>query len=141
MTPEQLRKIDALVAEHIFEKVVYFSDGEFVKADGTPIHDYRMRDKKGSYREFTPHYSTDIAAAWEIVEKLHGQSFRIETGSDGVNRYRCFSYYKDTNISVRATTAPLAICLLALKVMGIDIEQELALGELVAEGQERRHYE
>jgi hypothetical protein len=130
-TKEQLRKIDALIAEHMF--------GHEVFTNGLGIQ--LMYPEKLRAATNVPHYSTNIATAWDIVEKLHGHGVRIETGSDGVNRYRCLSYYNDTCISVRATTAPLAICLLALKSKGIDIEQELALDELVTEGQERGDYD
>ena len=47
------REMDALVAE----KVMGLS---YILFDGTDPHQ----------EELTPHYSTDIAAAWEVVEKL-----------------------------------------------------------------------
>jgi hypothetical protein len=74
-----------------------------------------------------PHYSTDIAAAWEVVEKLTGRrdkdigfALTVNPGTIGTS----FSALDGTeHWHVNASTAPLAICLAALKVVGVDIEE------------------
>lgn len=60
-----------------------------------------------------PHYSTDIAAAWEVFEKAALNSvFRAETPLYGVG-------YGNDGKYATALTAPLAICLAALKTKGV----------------------
>ncbi len=71
--------------------------------------------------EVVPHYSTDIAAAWEVVEKLcELDEFCLITyfGSGGkVDGWVCelMSDYKHDRM--KALTAPLAICRAALKAV------------------------
>jgi len=85
----------------------------------------------------TPHFSTDIAAAWEVVEKFHGDSPNIQIGKDGweidvqtakdgngwfvaIRRYRVEDYAEEhdywgaQSYYAHAETAPLAICRAAL---------------------------
>ena len=76
-------------------------------------------------------YSTDISAAWEVVEKLR-KSYRVrihEFGSgwqasleikDGRLRYP-IEISHEGDESANSDTAPHAICLAALKAVGIDI--------------------
>lgn len=76
--------------------------------------------------EQTPRYSTDIAAAWQVVEKWRakGEGFQLDslgfTGVEGETdaAWRC-SFMDATDggmehYSAEAETAPLAICLAAL---------------------------
>jgi hypothetical protein len=70
--------------------------------------------------EIYPEYSTDIAAAWEIVAK-HPHYFQLvrsnETGWRpspwGAMLWRC-RFYAPEKFEARAETAPLAICRAAL---------------------------
>ena len=89
------RGIDALIAEKVM---------------GIDIH----RLTKG-----IPHYSTDIAAAWEVVEKeklfsqwmlgtLQKEWQVVMPWADGIQ------------LIAKADTAPRAICLAALKAKGIN---------------------
>lgn len=65
-------------------------------------------------------YSTDIAAAWEVLEKLTGRFpylalFRVQ---DGPNRWVVSESGDDyASDLARAPTAPHAICLAALAVL------------------------
>lgn len=68
-------------------------------------------------------YSTEIAAAWEVVEKLKG-SFSIEADHGNPVEWRVHWVVilgDNTPKEVKATesTAPHAICLAALKVVGV----------------------
>lgn len=92
------RELDALVAEKVM--------GVETMQKLYPS----MMAKGGAW---LPHFSTDIAAAWEVVEKMRreGYIFDIEIRKDyvGVNCEHCES-------------APLAICLAALRAVGVPHE-------------------
>jgi len=62
-----------------------------------------------------PHYSTDIAAAWEIVEHFRcgGMTCILETSRIYPGDRAAFSVLD----SLEAETMPLAICMAALKVV------------------------
>lgn len=69
-----------------------------------------------------PAYSTDIAAAWEVVEKLTSttkQWFRFEQHSTGSEAVFEVSGAGDADFEVKAEAedAPLAICLAALNAV------------------------
>lgn len=74
------------------------------------------------YGEWTPRYSTDIAAAWLVVERMFALGYNADvfTSTDG---YGCdfTQYAHDTRFSARVDPreggVPLAICLAALKAM------------------------
>ena len=77
--------------------------------------------------EIVPSYSTDIAAAWKIVEKItkgNNWELTIETDS-GEWEVRCNAHfsrkdYNERQYNSRAMTAPHAICLAALKAVGYE---------------------
>jgi len=67
-----------------------------------------------------PAFSTDIAAAWEVVEKLHQRFPTIHLSLGAPNqRWYCsfFGTVDDKGSALEADTAPLAICLAALKAV------------------------
>jgi len=105
-----LRKINALVAEHVLE---------------IPVEDHgfsRFTVKVGSSKLAVPPYSTDIAAAWDVVEKLKGdEGVALNSGDfpDYGEGWHCMFDYPH---SAYADTAPLAICLAALKSRGVLLE-------------------
>jgi hypothetical protein len=78
------REMDALIAEKVI-------DPDWVKL-----------------KNLCPHYSTDIAAAWELVEKM--KYFTLYRG-DGYWECEYSGQYLE---SIDAETAPLAICRAAL---------------------------
>ena len=79
-----------------------------------------------------PHYSTKIQDAWEVVEKLgnwHGFDFILwlEPESNGQWHAGWFEQSHEgpeSRASEVAATAPLAICLAALKAVGYDVQRE-----------------
>lgn len=137
------RERDALVAEHVMgwrwvkvtpDKAFYGDDaiklGGFwldgtcsvntTRADGTPN---------------CPHYSTNIAAAWEVVERMGSLGWVVEVrvfpeGSpQGPKRLAtawkeeiCFGELeRSEGIQVVGITVPEAICFVALKATGLEI--------------------
>ena len=91
------REIDALIAEKVMgwpkNSVVWYID-----------------DKPFRISDFSP--STQIADAWLVVEKIKRENLQIVWDIDG---WFVSSIYADTGF---APTAPLAICLAALKATG-----------------------
>lgn len=76
-----------------------------------------------------PPYSSDIAAAWQVVEKLFqlGFDLYLETFKDDEDNPQCrVSFQQIDNQDkgsgpIYADTAPHAICLAALKAVGVEI--------------------
>lgn len=72
-----------------------------------------------------PHYSTDIAAAWEVVEKLNSMGlgwFSLEQfGEKGQGQWRALIWTGGEEIDncffADARTVPLAICRVAYKIV------------------------
>ena len=102
-----------------------------------PIHIHNRKEGGG-----IPEYSTDIAAAWKVVEKLRGDDNALQLfGSeknDNVKRwYAYFSgkyWCEATSILLLgevSESAPHAICLAALKLVGA-LEAGMEAGELRA---------
>lgn len=109
------RELDALVAE----KVMGFhraSDGWF----RTETHPGGVITAAVGHIDL-PHYSINISAAWEVVEKL------LETGSFSIYHYisapeskwRAQFLRAGSAHVAQAESAPRAICLAALKAFGI----------------------
>ena len=111
------RKMDSLVAKRIFEvlKVIPY---------GTPEGDFfchlGQTPDGGGISEPLAHYSTSIAAAWEVAEKLRADTeydFRITAYSWGVTSQLMGGTWKVSfhEYEAIADTAPLAICRAAWK--------------------------
>ena len=91
-------ELDALVAEKVM--------GWFVaKGPHSPT----------SPPDLIPRYSTDIAAAWEVVEKMIDQGRRFVINN---NFSRTMFIADFCGRDVLEKTAPLAICRAALKAVG-----------------------
>ena len=65
-----------------------------------------------------PAYSTDIAAAWTVVERLGDKFNFIGKCADGWN---AVLFYDGNSHGEIAPSAPHAICLAALKAVGVEI--------------------
>lgn len=109
MNYTKLRKIDFLVAESYFDYEYFGNTGIL------------MKDNNGVKTNVVPYYSADISAAWEVVEKLYTENFCLDRVAGD---YRCnfglIDEYPEWDL---ADTAPLAICLAALKAKGVDYEK------------------
>lgn len=129
-------KIDALVAEHVMGWVNNKSDPTQPGMYG--IMDWIYEDD-GSRRPVPvpdfPSYSDDLVAAFDVVEELSRQmdvhlSYQsLATPLTGVE-LKWFAeatprHLGGSDVSVYADTAPAAICLLALKVRGVNIPMEI----------------
>jgi len=107
------RELDAIVAEKVMGmRVLRHADGSI--SEGGQGNERVRRDAK------IPMYSTSIAAAWEVVEKLlsGGRSIVMTCGIDSLPTF-FVRIGDDPGEFVAENTAPLAICRAALKaVMG-----------------------
>jgi len=110
------REMDALVAELMGWESQYIeyggSAGEYV---------WVLPDGKWQHEPDVPEYSTDIAAAWLVVEKFLPH-FRIECFEDSVNTdekgWHCDIWtVRGHACAEGCDTAPLAICRAALKAI------------------------
>jgi hypothetical protein len=130
------REIDALVAEFIMgeKKPIYLHSHPIVTQTKYSINMswYCLPEyEKGDVCEWIPKpYSTDIAAAWEVVETFDRKSWDVSVSSltdndDEVWEVFFAEYFEDGVGRIgkaSAETAPLAICRAALIAM-MDIAQ------------------
>lgn len=109
------RALDALIAERVMGLAFANDAKTFVEIPGT------AEEIAGGHLvqcAFLPPYSTDIAAAWTVVERVDNrnsvakqigvQTFGLARCDDGTYAAMFF------NASARADSAPLAICRAAL---------------------------
>lgn len=114
------RELDAIVAEKVvgyrwvkggtFLLDSHLSVAVLVEANGTHLDTKNL-----------PRYTSDIAAAWEVVEKLHEMGLYVAISKDPDRFTWDVRGWNDKTNSNRfigfAETAPLAICLAALKAV------------------------
>lgn len=111
-------ELNALVAERVMElRNVRVMHGQTVY---DMIHTYAI-DNKGqetiTYQpDLIPNCCNDIVDAWEVVETVP-KYFEVAKTADG----RYFCKIMPDRIEVEASTAPRAICLAALKAVGVEI--------------------
>lgn len=105
------RELDALIAEKVFG---YTLDYEFAEITGAP-NVKELRDQCDEWG-LLPHYSTDIAAAWLIVEKFG--DFEIGLTAQGVSVCLGGGEYSWAGEYDGRTEPTHAICLAALKAIG-----------------------
>jgi hypothetical protein len=120
------RMIDGLIAELLFDWEWHESEYMEIKRKMLipPIGDEK-RLWTGMWGEngvpnYCPYYSTSLTDAWLIVEKLKQEDqylFRLENGD--LYDYECwFDNYRG-----EGNTAPMAICMAALKVYEVYIKE------------------
>ena len=106
------KQLDAWVAEAVFGWVCI----EGGPGGGGEIF-WRTPDGKTLEEcDDLPAYSTDIADAWEVVERLRGERIYLMRLTNGTDVYGCWfgSGIHDLVYSELCDTAPLAICRAAL---------------------------
>ena len=114
------RETDARIAETVMGcvRVIVNDRGELY---GAPPHLIASGDIPAEHgRVRLPSYSTDIAAAWLVVEHLKSRGWSVRLSNKTVDWcWWCYVYdYRSENAKAEATvqeeTAPLAICRAAL---------------------------
>jgi uncharacterized protein (DUF1330 family) len=116
------RELDALVAE----KVMGYKIGWLTEYGFKKEFERKVIALKGDRYDNIPRYSTNISDAWQVVEKV-GKEFLVRKRLEG-NDYRAFiitfdNYLGHKEYYAHAKTAPLAICLAALRAVGYEIEK------------------
>lgn len=122
------RELDALIALQVFR---YTLDYEFADTLGAPC----VRELRDQYDEWgmLPHYSTDIADAWLVVEKMEscGWWCQMRTPFEGENSdgyWAGFTPHSTTGWNGRpdhwthADDMALAICRAALAACGVPLD-------------------
>lgn len=119
------RKLDALVAEKVM-KCKIEKPLSYAPLCGCLDLNHSIRDP--GRLPLIKNYSTDIAAAWEVVEKLtskiepHFQLGLCDVYTESPKWHA--ELYLDRprkRVFAKADTAPHAICLAALKAVGVEI--------------------
>jgi hypothetical protein len=131
------RELDALIAEKVMGYTLRFAakawtDEDWMCSD-TPTETnvmaiYAPADQfpgSGAFDMSIPHYSTDIAAAWQVIDRME-ELVRMARIGRVIGGWECrFVQLEDTtgyyDVLEEADTAPLAICLAALKVCGVEV--------------------
>lgn len=109
------RELDALVAK----KVMGFRVLSTWDADGTPKHVIDANQCEVDTAYWPPAYSTDIAAAWEVVEKTKLLDTYVLTRAYAGEKWQVIEMGGDwQNPIATGDSAPHAICLAALKAVG-----------------------
>lgn len=120
------RELDALIAEKVMGWSIFIQPmnhifPHLVEDEGRLL---LFRYKISSAVQWSP--STDIAAAWEVVEKIKREGFKVQFDGDfGWVVYWTHEDYlggseKYLEPFGKAGTAPHAICLAALKAVGVE---------------------
>lgn len=114
------RELDALVAEKVMgwtKRISADHTGSEIKVLRNMGIIYAWKDAERKERGLdVPAYSTDIAAAWQVAEMMRGLDFRLNKDGDWVC---CFG--GTVAFCGESDTAPHAICLAALKAVGVEI--------------------
>ena len=124
-----LREVDKLIAENVFNIAVtkgcWFGGyrdwrGKMVKARFSPKGNHYYCGKKESLSK----YSSDIKAAWEVIEKMIDNKFIFDFTTDTQEKKHKFAVgFSNGNCNFTlGNSAPLVICLAALKALGVDYE-------------------
>lgn len=116
------RELDVLVAEKVMGGKVEHDWDDFDGGDISRCRGCGFFDQDDTKPKFCiPCYSTDIAAAWEVVEKLRESHFK-QAALNFHPTEICVQFWDVSaqryQPSICASTTPLAICHAALKAVG-----------------------
>jgi hypothetical protein len=120
------RELDALIAVHIMGYEKTYHDCGLM---GTRL--IEQAGKTYAIPEMIPEYSTNIADAWLVVEKMIelGWQYEVQGWGKQHGHHSTFITWVPHNGGMKqiihheeAETAPLAICLAALKACGVSID-------------------
>lgn len=110
------RELDALVADRVMELIVW---EEQVATRCKPMVPPILIDPQS-----LPHYSTDIAAAWLVMNKMALNEWDVDIWSNGdadrIEWVCDIDMSLSKYIRVANSSAPLAICLAALETVSAE---------------------
>lgn len=119
------RELDALVAERVMGWTVNRTNDRHwhtVGPTGRERHILIGRDCCAGQHDYDSHAfmpSTDIASAWLVVEKLNATGWLCDLFRNQMMTHWHVAFAKDhTDSFVNDASAPLAVCLAALKAVG-----------------------
>lgn len=122
------RELDALIAEKVMGyKRIDFKDLKHLENEDSP---HIWVDPDGFKHGCSPPFSTSIEAAWEVVEKLQSNGgFVFEFKSSEKFVQAVFNHllptpetlWRGSTVWTEKVTAPHAICLAALKALGVEV--------------------
>lgn len=128
----ELHEIDILIQKHVFNgyNPRQVTPEECTEIAGDYTDDVLYFNNKGRWVPFLPKYSDHIYFAWLVVEKLE-KSFRTYTRIDNnsvvgyIVEMPKYDSENDLDDVYKATaeTVPMAICLAALKSIGIEVKE------------------
>lgn len=101
--------------EMVAEKVMGFVKLRYVYPSPYPNNDGVLLGTVYGQENPIPDYVNDIAAAWQVVEKL---PYYVEVSKTSDGRYFC--KVNPMEATAQANTAPRAICLAALEAAGVE---------------------
>ena len=130
------RELDALVAEKVMEQsVTWFGLGEdksLMFSDTIDRNEERRRRGEMLWGYpgggDVPEYSTNMTAAWEVVDRMRADAWFVDLEDSSSLTYGPWwcqfarSRYTAKGEST-GQTAPHAICLAALKALGVEVEE------------------
>lgn len=105
---EASRELDALIAEKVFGAPAPRDANAFTEAGYWTAEDKQFVHCR--------HYSTDIAAAWEVVEKLKGQSCVLKYRED-TQGWECSFIVGGKRYTSMRSIITHAICVAALRAV------------------------
>lgn len=130
------RELDALVAEHVMGWVDFWQRGEVVMMAYPPVEQSMGFDAE---RHPVPAYSTDIAAAWGVMERMRELGYEFELYRRHINSLGVPSLHPMIQAIFRGgfrrdkprlrdysclhEDDRLAICLAALRAVGVEIPE------------------
>lgn len=122
------RELDALIAEEVMGFHKHHIHGYLHNAPSDEAWDATYPDALEYDYHWPgeePHYSTNIADAWEVVERFVREGVVFIVKGDGLRPGDFnpkWTVLVDNQPRTDADTAPLAICLAALKAKGVTHE-------------------
>jgi hypothetical protein len=124
------RDLDILIAQQIFKvKKIYYADWDAEKhsplyiPSGKPWRTHHIDARP------VPQFSTNIAAAWQVVERMHDLGWWLDANAYFSDDAGCNAGFTPKNTTgwngrpdhaANAPTLPHAICLAALKAVGYE---------------------
>jgi hypothetical protein len=119
------RELDALVAEKVMKLKNRFRKDSLRTEKCLTVRQVEQNKKpwniNGKWKEFPPQYSTDISAAWEVVEELKGDywfSFYYTVEGKWETMFNAHFPRQNPSFDAESDLASHSVCLAALKAVG-----------------------